>query len=67
MMNKDLATAFERFNLIRYRPINMMHIQIKYSKNAGNDSMNKLLCMVAIERAIRSALEMFIPNLKGMI
>ena len=45
----------------------MIPIQIKYSKNDENDSMNRLLCMVAIERAIRSALEMFTPSLRGMI
>ena len=67
MVIRDLAIAFDRLSLMIYRPINMMLIQIRYSKDDDNDSMNKLLCIVAIESAIRSALEMFIPNLKGMI
>ena len=29
--------------------------------------MNRLLCIVAIDRAIRSALEIFTPNLNGII
>ena len=67
MVIRDLAIAFDRLSLMIDRPINMMLIQIRYSKDDDNDSMNKLLCIVAIESAIRSALEMFIPNLKGMI
>ena len=33
----DLATAFDRFSLMRYKPINIMPIQTKYSENDEND------------------------------